>query len=155
VLRLIAYSILVGVWGSSCVTSGVFVHVHGKFGAYLCVSKSNWLNVMIFWFFYIHLGYTPQILLCWLLKCRPSTNYVWNSTGSCVTSSAFVCGEDFGHSLALFVSYVWNHQLQHCSIMSHTTLTSLISCIYVNTTNLINITRGLERLEYLNKKFWL
>lgn len=61
VLRLIAYSILVGVWGSSCVTSAVFVHVQGTFWAYLGVSKSNWLNVVIFWFVYIHLGYTPQI----------------------------------------------------------------------------------------------
>ena len=40
----------------------------------------------------------------------------------------------------LSMSHVWHHQFQHRSIMPHTTLNSLLSCIHINTTNLFNIT---------------
>ena len=77
-------------------------------------------------------------------------------SNSCVISGAFepVCGEVFGNILALSVSHIWNHQILHCSIISHTTSTSSLSCIHVNTTSLLSITCTLvvigvilERLE--------
>ena len=156
-IRLRVYSILVCVWGSSCATSGAFVHVKGDFWAHLGISKSNRLDAVIFRFFFIHLGHTPQILLRWLLRC-------WTSTGSCVIGGAFehVCKEIFGHIMALFVSHACSHQVHHRSIMSQTTLTSLLSCIHVSTTNLLNIKCTLvvtcvilKRLECTWISFWL
>ena len=129
--------------GSSCVTSGAFEPVCGEMFGHILVfpSPTSWMLSYFSCSLFVW-GYTPHILLCWLLKRWTTTGYFWNSIGSCVSSNVFehACVEIFGHMLALFVSHVWNHQIQHCSIMSYTTLAFLLSCIHVNAANLLNIT---------------
>ena len=51
-------------------------------------TKSNCLNVVIFWFFFLYgFRYTPHTSLHWLLKCCTPTAYYPNSIGSRVTSN--------------------------------------------------------------------
>jgi hypothetical protein len=59
-------------------------------GRYPSVSKSNWLHVDIFWFFFIDMLNILYISLDWaifFLKSWITTSYFSNSTSSCVTSS--------------------------------------------------------------------